>query len=136
MRGVTKRSEGYGDVGLAERPEPKPRAGTVVLRTAGAGICGTDLHIFKNEYKVAPPVVMGHEVCGFVEDVGEGVDPALLGRRFVCETFFRLAVIARIAVPDGRTSAPSASRLVRTSTARWRRGSRSPSSICTRRLKP
>ena len=77
MLGVTKRSEEYGDVGLAERPEPKPRAGTVVLRTAGAGICGTDLHIFKNEYKVAPPVVMGHEVCGFVEEVGEGVDPAL-----------------------------------------------------------
>jgi L-iditol 2-dehydrogenase len=88
MLGLTKRSEEYGDVGLAERPEPKPRSGTVVLRTASAGICGTDLHIFKNEYKVAPPVVMGHEVCGFVEEVGEGVDPALIGKRFVCETFF------------------------------------------------
>lgn len=88
MLGVTKRSEDYGDVGLADRPEPTAKPGTVVLRTAGAGICGTDLHIFKNEYKVAPPVIMGHEVCGHVEAVGEGVDPALIGRRFVAETFY------------------------------------------------
>lgn len=88
MLGVTKRSEDYGDVGLSERPEPKAHRGTVVLRTAGAGICGTDLHIFKNEYKVAPPVIMGHEVCGHVEEVGEGVDPALIGQRFVSESFF------------------------------------------------
>jgi len=88
MQGVTKRSEEYGDVELAERPEPRARPGTVVLRTAAAGICGTDLHIYRNEYAVTPPVVMGHEVCGHVEEVGEGVDQGLLGRRVVAETFF------------------------------------------------
>lgn len=88
MLGVTKRSEEYGDVGLVDRPEPTAKPGTVVLKTAGAGICGTDLHIFKNEYKVAPPVVMGHEVCGHVVEVGEGVDCSLIGQRFVAESFY------------------------------------------------
>ena len=88
MFGVTKRSENYGDVGLVERPEPRLAPGVVILKTAGAGICGTDLHIFKNEYKIAPPVVMGHEVCGYVEQVGEGVDSSLIGKRFVSEPFY------------------------------------------------
>ena len=88
MQGVTKRSERAGDVGLAERDEPRARPGTVVLRTGAAGICGTDLHIFRNEYASTPPVTLGHEVCGHVEELGEGVDPSLMGRRFVAETFF------------------------------------------------
>ena len=88
MLGVTKRSGEFGDVGLTKRPEPSAGPGNVVLSTAAAGICGTDLHIFRNEYKVTPPVVMGHEVCGFVEAVGAGVDSALIGERFVAETFF------------------------------------------------
>ncbi len=88
MIGVTKRSENYGDVGLVERPEPRLAPGAVILKTAAAGICGTDLHIFKNEYKIAPPVVMGHEVCGYVEQVGEGVDSSLIGKRFVSEPFY------------------------------------------------
>ncbi|MEV8468318.1 alcohol dehydrogenase catalytic domain-containing protein [Fluviibacterium sp. DFM31] len=88
MLGVTKRSEAYGDVGLVDRPDPVAKPGTVVLKTAGAGICGTDLHIFRNEYAVAPPVVMGHEVCGHVVAVGEGVDSGLIGQRFVAESFY------------------------------------------------
>ena len=88
MLGVTKRSEEFGDVGLTKRPEPSAGPGNVVLSTAAAGICGTDLHIFRNEYMVTPPVVIGHEVCGFVESVGVGVDSALIGERFVAETFF------------------------------------------------
>jgi len=95
MLGVTKRSEDYGDVGLVDRPRPKARPGTVVLETAGAGICGTDLHIFKNEYKVAPPVVMGHEVCGRVVEVGEGVDASVIGQRFVAESFFSTCGVCR-----------------------------------------
>ena len=43
MRGLTKLAPGPGNVALAERPEPAPAAGHVVLEVAGAGICGTDL---------------------------------------------------------------------------------------------
>lgn len=88
MQGITKRSEAAEDVGLVDWPEPAARPGHIVLRVKAAGICGTDLHIFRNEYKVAPPVIMGHEVCGVAEILGEGVDATIAGKRFVAETFF------------------------------------------------
>jgi len=88
MLGITKISDAAGDFGLTERPEPSAGPGHVVLRVRAVGICGTDLHIVRSEYKVTPPVTMGHEVCGTVEAVGESVSPELLGQRFVAETFF------------------------------------------------
>lgn len=88
MLGVTKRSEKSGDVDLVEWPEPTARPNHIVLKVHAAGICGTDLHIFRNEYPVTPPVIMGHEVCGTVLELGTGVDSSLLGKRFVAETFF------------------------------------------------
>jgi L-iditol 2-dehydrogenase len=88
MQGVTKRSAEAGDVGLVEWPRPVARPNNVVLRVLATGVCGTDLHIFRNEYAAKTPVVMGHEVCGRVVSRGEGVDPAWEGRRVVAETFF------------------------------------------------
>lgn len=95
MRGLTKKSETSGDVGLVDWPMPTARPGHVVLKVLSAGICGTDLHIFRNEYKVTPPVIMGHEVCGRVVELGDGVDPLLDGQRFVAETFFSTCGICR-----------------------------------------
>lgn len=62
MLGVTKQSEKSGDVELVEWLEAKARPDHVVLKVHAVGICGTDLHIFHNEYKSSPPVVLGHEV--------------------------------------------------------------------------
>ncbi len=59
-----------------------------MLAVRAAGICGTDVHIVHDEFRSWPPVTMGHEVCGIVEQVGDGVDPALLGARVVSETYF------------------------------------------------
>jgi L-iditol 2-dehydrogenase len=53
-----------------------------------AGVCGTDLHIWLGEYPSVPPVTMGHEVCGTVSAVGDGVDASWLGARVAVETFF------------------------------------------------
>jgi len=86
--GVTKVAEGRGNVALVERPEPRAERGHVVLEVAAAGICGTDLHIEDGEYAVRPPVTMGHEVCGVVGEVGEGVDSGWVGARVVTETYF------------------------------------------------
>jgi L-iditol 2-dehydrogenase len=88
VRGLTKLAPGPGNVALAERPEPEPAPGHVVLEVLGAGICGTDLHIVDGEYATATPVTMGHEVSGSVVTLGEGVDPAWLGARVVSETYF------------------------------------------------
>ena len=88
MRGLTKLAPGAGNVGLAERPQPSAAPGHVVLAVAGAGICGTDLHIVAGEYDTVVPVTIGHEVSGEVAEVGEGIDEGWLGARVVSETYF------------------------------------------------
>jgi L-iditol 2-dehydrogenase len=87
VQGLTKLAAGAGHVGLAARVEPRPGPGHVVLEVAAAGICGTDLHIQDGEWPTVVPVTMGHEVCGVVAELGEGVDPAWEGARVVSETY-------------------------------------------------
>jgi L-iditol 2-dehydrogenase len=86
--GLAKLAPGRGNVGLAEREERAPGPGEVLLDVLAAGVCGTDLHIEAGEFRSAPPVTMGHEVCGMVAEVGKGVDPGLLEARVVSETYF------------------------------------------------
>ncbi len=88
MIGLTKLAAGPGNVELSEREERFPGPGEALLTVRRAGICGTDLHIEAAEFPCAPPVTMGHEVCGVVAEVGAGVDPSWLGARVVCETYF------------------------------------------------
>ena len=88
MIALAKLAAGEGNVDLAERPERPPGPGEVVLDVAAAGVCGTDLHIWLGEYDSVPPVTMGHEVCGTVAEVGEGVDASWRGARVAVETFF------------------------------------------------
>jgi len=86
--GLAKVAPGEGHVELAERPERAPGAGEVALDVRAVGICGTDLHIWLGEYPSVPPVTMGHEVCGVVAELGDGVDAEWLGARVAVETFF------------------------------------------------
>jgi L-iditol 2-dehydrogenase len=88
MLGVAKTAPGPGNVALVERPEPVARAGHVLLDVVGAGICGTDLHIWDDEFPSDPPVTMGHEVSGVVGEVGGGVEGWAPGDRVVSETYF------------------------------------------------
>lgn len=88
MLALTKTANGSGLMALREKDRPRARPGYVVLEVASAGICGTDIHIFKGEYEVVPPVTVGHEICGRVCEVGDGVDAARIGSRVVTETFF------------------------------------------------
>jgi L-iditol 2-dehydrogenase len=86
--GLTKLAAGEGHVELAVRPERAPGPGEVVLDVAAVGVCGTDLHIWLGEYPCAPPMTMGHEICGTVAALGDGVDAGWLGARVTVETFF------------------------------------------------
>jgi (R,R)-butanediol dehydrogenase/meso-butanediol dehydrogenase/diacetyl reductase len=52
---------------------PEPTAGEAVVRVQYAGICGTDLHIFHGKHpRAKPPLVMGHEFCGHITQLGSG----------------------------------------------------------------
>lgn len=88
MIGLRKRAPGAQHVGLDEVPVPAAGPGQVVLEVAAVGICGTDLHIIADEFVSHPPVIMGHEVTGYVRELGEGVDPGWLGKRVAPETYF------------------------------------------------
>jgi L-iditol 2-dehydrogenase len=88
MKGLAKLTRGPGNVALAERDEPSPGPGQVLLEVVGAGVCGTDLHILDDEFPSAPPVTMGHEVSAVVGEVGDGVEEGWLGARVVCETYY------------------------------------------------
>ncbi|HVN44495.1 MAG TPA: alcohol dehydrogenase catalytic domain-containing protein [Steroidobacteraceae bacterium] len=81
---------GRQDLRLMEVAEPVPGPGEVKLRVHYNGICGSDLL----EYYDGPvttrstphpltgvqnPVIMGHELCGEVVDLGAGVDDLEIG---------------------------------------------------------
>lgn len=95
MKAVVKTAPGVGQVALVDVPEPTPPPGHVKLRVAAAGVCGTDMHIYKDEFKTRPPVVLGHEVAGQVVAVGEGVAETLLGTRATTETYFKTCGVCR-----------------------------------------
>lgn len=90
MLAVTKMARGEGHVALHAMAQPEPGPGQVLLAVRAAGICGTDLHIYHDEYPTQPPVVLGHELAGEVVAVGEGVSSVSPGARVTTETYFHL----------------------------------------------
>ena len=70
-------------------PVPTPRPGEVLVRVRAASICGTDLHIYHwdkwSASRLHPPLTFGHEFCGVVEAVGEGVTRFAPGDRVTAE---------------------------------------------------
>jgi S-(hydroxymethyl)glutathione dehydrogenase/alcohol dehydrogenase len=51
----------------------RPKRREVLVRTAAAGLCHSDLHFIEGAYPTPMPVVLGHESAGVVEEVGEDV---------------------------------------------------------------
>ncbi len=49
-----------------------PKAGEVKVRIAATGVCHSDYHVMKGEWKFGVPIILGHEAAGIVEEVGEG----------------------------------------------------------------
>ena len=59
------------EVEEVEISKPGPRE--VLIRTAAAGVCHSDLHFVEGLYPAATPLVLGHESAGIVEEVGANV---------------------------------------------------------------
>ena len=60
-----------------------PHAGEVKVKIAGAGVCGSDLHVQRGEWELPMPLVMGHEGSGVVVELGEGVTDLVVGDHVV-----------------------------------------------------
>jgi len=60
---------------MVDLPKPTPSPGEVLLKSEAVGICGSDVHGFTGESgRRKPGMVMGHEIAGRVEELGDGVD--------------------------------------------------------------
>lgn len=95
MQAVVKTAPGVGNVALQEMPEPQPGPHQVLIAVQAAGLCGTDLHIWHDEFATKPPVIMGHEVAGEVVAVGPGVTRVRPGAAVTSETYFHLCGVCR-----------------------------------------
>ncbi|MCM3871129.1 MAG: NAD(P)-dependent alcohol dehydrogenase [Pyrinomonadaceae bacterium] len=60
-----------------EVPEPHAGPGQVVVKVAGSGLCHTDFTVISRDQAYwkddSPPFTLGHEIAGWVEEVGAGV---------------------------------------------------------------
>ncbi|MFI6080841.1 zinc-binding dehydrogenase [Streptomyces sp. NPDC051217] len=90
MRAFVITGPGRCEVRDVEPPVAAP--GEVVVDVDRVGVCGTDIEFYTGEMSylhdghAAYPVRIGHEWCGTVSAVGEGVEPGWLGRRTTGDT--------------------------------------------------
>lgn len=79
----------FGDVSglrLDEVTVPAPRRGEAKIRVAATGITGDQLTFIRGSFHPGEPIpplpaTIGYEAAGTVEEVGEGVDRAWIGRK-------------------------------------------------------
>jgi threonine dehydrogenase-like Zn-dependent dehydrogenase len=78
---------GPGDIRFEDRETPKIIEPTdAVLRIAATCVCGSDLWPYRGLQPIEGPTPMGHEYCGFVEEVGTAVKSVKPGQ-FVVGSF-------------------------------------------------
>ncbi|MGV9293910.1 NAD(P)-dependent alcohol dehydrogenase [Amycolatopsis sp. NPDC003676] len=74
---------------IDERPVPVPAADEVLVQVASVGVCGSDVHYYREgrigDFVVDEPLVLGHEVSGRVVAVGADVPEARIGQRVAIE---------------------------------------------------
>lgn len=73
-----------GDLSLESIPTPAPGPGEVLVKVAACGVCHTDLHVIKGEVAFPTPCVLGHEISGTIEALGDGTTGFHEGDRVVC----------------------------------------------------
>jgi L-idonate 5-dehydrogenase len=65
------------DLRIEEREVEKPASGQVNVKLATGGICGSDLHYYNHggfgTIRLKEPMILGHEVAGYITALGDGV---------------------------------------------------------------
>ncbi len=78
--------DGIRDVSIGQAPAPAiDLPEEVLIRVQTVGVCGSDMHYYRTgrigDQVVQFPFTVGHECCGVVENVGEGVKSLHVGQR-------------------------------------------------------
>lgn len=67
---------------LVEVPTPEPRSNEVRVKVVACGVCRTDIHIAEGDLALREsPIILGHEIVGVVDEVGEKVKRFGVGDR-------------------------------------------------------
>jgi L-iditol 2-dehydrogenase len=85
MKALVKTARGPGSLEIRDVPEPVCGDRGVKIEIAACGICGTDIHVMKDEFPSKPPVIIGHEFCGTVAETGPAVRRFKPGDRVTAE---------------------------------------------------
>jgi 2-desacetyl-2-hydroxyethyl bacteriochlorophyllide A dehydrogenase len=68
-------------IAVERMPDPVCGRDEVIVQVSRCGICGTDVHIYRNEYMSDFPVIPGHEFGGVVVETGSDVTDVRVGDR-------------------------------------------------------
>lgn len=72
------------DLRIEEGGVGEPGPGEVLVRLAVGGVCGSDLHYYHHggfgTVRLREPMILGHEVSGWIERLGEGVSNLTIGQ--------------------------------------------------------
>jgi len=82
---------GYEVLQIEEAPAPTPSTNEMVINVRAAGLNFADILARKGLYPDAPskPCVVGYEISGMVESVGDDVDASWVGKEVIAFTRFR-----------------------------------------------
>lgn len=76
--------EGKRKMSVSDHPTPKIKTpNDALLRVTTTGICGSDLHMYDGRTPLEKGTVVGHEIMGVIEEVGEAVTSIKKGDRVV-----------------------------------------------------
>jgi glutathione-independent formaldehyde dehydrogenase len=76
--------QGVRKVSVADHPKPKLKSpGDAILRVTTSGICGSDLHMYDGRTPLDKGTIVGHEIMGVIDQVGEAVESIKEGDRVV-----------------------------------------------------
>jgi len=74
----------WDKIEVSDQPKPSPAKGEVSLRVAACGLCGSELEAFRTHSpRRTPPLILGHEFCGVVAQLGEEVSGVRVGQKVV-----------------------------------------------------
>lgn len=74
-----------GQIAYESLDDPACGADEVVVKVANSGICGTDIHIFRDEYESDFPLIAGHEFGGEIVEIGARAKGFRIGDRVVVD---------------------------------------------------
>ena len=84
MKAIVKKSKAPG-LALQERPIPEAKEYDVRIKIHTTGICGTDIHIYNwdswAQKNIPPPLIIGHEFMGHIDQIGAKVTRYKIGDR-------------------------------------------------------